>query len=64
MIYLNLPEDQSGSYKIHREFRIAAENVPGENPKDITLVTHATVNRLHLLLLLAERWKGPMSIGK
>lgn len=64
MMYLNLPDDQSNNYKIHQEFRIASETVPGENEKDITLVTHATVNRLHLLLPLAERWNGPMSVGK
>ncbi|EDV21862.1 uncharacterized protein TRIADDRAFT_29667 [Trichoplax adhaerens] len=62
MLYLSLPDDQSNSYKIHQEFRIASEVVPGETTKDVTLVAHCTVNKLHLLLPLAERWNGPMSI--
>ena len=53
--------DSSGEYKLVNFF-LEAEGKP-KSRNDVALVTHGTVNRLHHIAELSERWRGPMSVA-
>jgi len=54
--------DKSGKYSIHRFYK--AEGFGSHmKAKDITLVSHVTIDKMHLLMEMSERWDGPMSVS-
>jgi len=53
--------DSSGEYKLVNFFLEAQKKPKSRN--DVALVTHCTVNRLHHIAELSERWQGPMSVA-
>ncbi|XP_022235243.1 beta-1,4-glucuronyltransferase 1-like, partial [Limulus polyphemus] len=56
--------DSSGEFRIIN-FLMRAESLGPRNNirQDISIVTHTTVNHLHYLSRLSERWQGPMSVS-
>ncbi|XP_070576846.1 beta-1,4-glucuronyltransferase 1-like [Ptychodera flava] len=56
--------DSSGNYQVYR-FLVASEKITkGVIIKDdVTIVTQCSLNRLHHVLSLVERWNGPISVA-
>ncbi|XP_013794341.2 beta-1,4-glucuronyltransferase 1-like [Limulus polyphemus] len=56
--------DSSGEFQIIN-FLMRAESLGSRNivSQDLSIVTHTTVNHLHYLSTLSERWQGPMSVS-
>ena len=52
--------DASGKYKIHRFYKSEGFGTKMVN-KDVTFVTHCTVDQLYHLMEMSDRWDGPMS---
>ena len=52
--------DESGKYKIHRFYKSEGFGTKMIN-KDVTFVTHCTVDNLYHLMEMSDRWDGPMS---
>ncbi|XP_078001320.1 beta-1,4-glucuronyltransferase 1-like [Glandiceps talaboti] len=62
---LSLGLDSSGNYQVLR-FLISSENIAKQKTSrkdDVTIVTQCSVNNLHHLQVLAERWIGPISVA-
>ena len=52
--------DESGKYNIHRFYKSEGFGTKMIN-KDVTLVTHCTVDQMYHLMEMSDRWDGPMS---
>ena len=57
----SLHPDRSGDYLILENFISPSSRILHD---DVTMVTQCSVNHLHHLPELANRWQGPMSIGE
>ena len=55
-------KDASGKYHVNRFYKAEGFSLDLES-RDITLVTHTTVDRLAELVNLATIWSGPMSVS-
>ncbi|XP_029469553.1 beta-1,4-glucuronyltransferase 1 [Rhinatrema bivittatum] len=59
--------DASGQYRLYRNLVRAAsqaeEDAPPQQQRELVLATHATLNNLHYLRGLVERWRGPLSLA-
>ena len=54
--------DTSGEYKVVN-FVVEAESIKNKVSQDLTLVTQCSVNHLHHLINLSQRWQGPISVA-
>ncbi|RWS05376.1 beta-1:4-glucuronyltransferase 1-like protein [Dinothrombium tinctorium] len=56
--------DSSGEYRIINHF-LRANSLGARNHirKDVTLVTHSSISRLHNLITVIERWQGLVSLS-
>ena len=52
--------DESGKYNIHRFYKSEGFGTKMIN-KDVTMVTHCTVDQMYHLMEMSDRWDGPMS---
>ncbi|XP_061816530.2 beta-1,4-glucuronyltransferase 1 [Nerophis lumbriciformis] len=52
--------DNSGQYRVYKNL-IKSEQNPANNV--LTLATHASINNLHHLEALVERWQNPLSVA-
>lgn len=58
--------DHSGQYRVYKHLiksDVTTDQVPGSNPSVLTLATHTTINNLHHLESLLERWQSPLSVA-
>lgn len=54
--------DNSKKHKIHRFYKAEGFGTQMVS-KDVTFVTHCTIDKLHNLMEMSERWDGPMSVS-
>ncbi|XP_072163967.1 beta-1,4-glucuronyltransferase 1-like [Diadema setosum] len=64
--YINLPAPKLntyGSYQIFYDLSRVYSKVRPLNRRDVTLITHCSMNNMLHLPELVERWKGPVSVA-
>ncbi|XP_030854718.1 beta-1,4-glucuronyltransferase 1 [Strongylocentrotus purpuratus] len=66
LIHITLPPaklNTYGSYQIFYDFAKARSRLKSVKRRDITLITHCSMNNLHHVPDLVDRWKGPISLA-